>query len=347
MAKRGRTAATAETSVGRCGLCGSTVEKSKMTRHIGACLRKGGLVSDSEGVKTFHIVVEGRRRPEYWMHLYVPSTATLEDLDSFLRDTWLECCGHLSAFAIAGKTYSSDMESFDDFSGPADEEDEPELGELTEEEIQQAAAFLEVDPEILKGIAEAMPKWMEQRSGFANSTPEMLKAADFQEAAARLGVSPEQVKQFVDKMVSKLQEVEELRNLLLEEWEDDEEEDKGMDVPLEEVLSKGMKFSHEYDFGTTTELSLRVVAEGYAQPGEDDEAIQVLARNNPPLAMCETCGNSVAERICPMYSRYGVWLCKKCARKHKCDRYFSEDMLLPVVNSPRAGVCGYTGNEED
>ncbi len=33
------------------------------------------------------------------------------------------------------------------------------------------------------------------------------------------------------------------------------------------------------------------------------------------------------------------WLCDSCAEDHKC----GEDMLLPVVNSPRTGVCGYTG----
>ena len=33
------------------------------------------------------------------------------------------------------------------------------------------------------------------------------------------------------------------------------------------------------------------------------------------------------------------WVCDECAPKHKC----GEDMLLPVVNSPRVGMCGYTG----
>ena len=33
------------------------------------------------------------------------------------------------------------------------------------------------------------------------------------------------------------------------------------------------------------------------------------------------------------------WLCRACARK----RRVSEEESLPVVNSPRTGVCGYTG----
>ena len=42
------------------------------------------------------------------MHVAVPLTAPLSKLDDFLRHTWLECCGHLSAFEIAGKRYASE-----------------------------------------------------------------------------------------------------------------------------------------------------------------------------------------------------------------------------------------------
>ena len=41
------------------------------------------------------------------MHVAVPVTAPLSKLDDFLRHTWLECCGHLSAFEIGGKRYAS------------------------------------------------------------------------------------------------------------------------------------------------------------------------------------------------------------------------------------------------
>ena len=36
----------------------------------------------------------------YWMHLEATSSTTLATLDRFLWDTWLKCCGHLSAFTI-------------------------------------------------------------------------------------------------------------------------------------------------------------------------------------------------------------------------------------------------------
>ena len=41
------------------------------------------------------------------MHLDVRAASRLEDLDMFLRNVWLECCGHMSAFTIQGKAYTS------------------------------------------------------------------------------------------------------------------------------------------------------------------------------------------------------------------------------------------------
>lgn len=350
MAKRGRTAALAETSVGRCGLCGSTVEKSRMTRHIGACLRKAGLVSDSEGIKTFHIVVEGDDRPQYWMHLQVPGEAILQDLDSFLRDIWLECCGHLSEFTIEGKRYSPEPEDFGDiFFAPAEDDEELSPEKMLEDEIQAMASFLEVDSELSRKIAKNPPK------GIGEITPEeferfgfpTLTEADIQTVAARLDVSPEALKEFVDKISATMDMIKDVESFIGSSQLEDEDEES-MDIALEDVLSKGLKFQYEYDFGTTTELNLRVVSEGYAQASEENEVIRVLARNDPPSTTCESCGNNAAELICPICgeSMYGRPLCKKCARKHKCDEYFSEDMLLPVVNSPRTGLCGYTGKEE-
>lgn len=43
----------------------------------------------------------------YWLVIEVKDTATLKDVDQFLRNIWLECCGHLSAFEIDGLSYKS------------------------------------------------------------------------------------------------------------------------------------------------------------------------------------------------------------------------------------------------
>jgi hypothetical protein len=118
---------------------------------------------------------------------------------------------------------------------------------------------------------------------------------------------------------------------------DENWEQKNMNIELGDVLSLKKKFYHEYDFGSTTYLVLKVVSE---REGEiKDRSIKILARNDAPSIACSCCGKPARE-ICTqcLWSGDG-WLCEDCAKKHKCDR----EMFLPVVNSPRTGVCGYSG----
>ncbi|UCC99343.1 MAG: hypothetical protein JSW66_05545, partial [Phycisphaerales bacterium] len=88
-----------ETSTGKCHLCGETFDKSAMTKHLKSCRQKEDSepASSRRGSRTkdvFHLLVEGRYCPEYWMHIELPSDARLKVLDGFLRNIWLECCGH-------------------------------------------------------------------------------------------------------------------------------------------------------------------------------------------------------------------------------------------------------------
>lgn len=110
---------------GICELCGEIYTKAGMRRHLESCTLSGGLSGQAgrgrRKTRFLHLVVEGRYLPEYWIHLEVDANATLEDLDDFLRDIWLECCGHLSAFTVEGERYSSDAGEpwFDDLQGKA------------------------------------------------------------------------------------------------------------------------------------------------------------------------------------------------------------------------------------
>jgi hypothetical protein len=193
-----------------------------MTRHLKSCLVKslegGPGAQKYEAQPFFHIQVMGSYAPDYWLHLKVDSEVCLGDLDQFLRDIWLECCEHMSAFSY-------------------------------------------------------------QRS------------------------------------------------------------DLGMGRKLKDVLEPGMELLHEYDFGTTTELLVRVLGE-YEGPMERNKPIQILSRNEVPEIPCDKCGKAPAIEICTECQwSWGGWLCQTCAETHEC----GEDMRLPVVNSPRTGVCGYTG----
>lgn len=224
------------TSVGECSFCHRTFGKGGMARHLESCpqrraaLETAAAAPKAKKERLFHLVAAGRGASEYWMHLEMPSRMTLEDLDGFLRDTWLECCGHLSAFKIAGRTYMS--------------------------------------------------------AGGAGMD----------------GLS-----------------------------------DRTMRYALDRVLSPGTSFLHEYDFGSTTELALKVASERVGVALE--KGIVKMAVNLPPDIRCDECG-AVATQVCTQCMWEGDgWLCDKCAEEHEC----GEEMLLPVVNSPRVGVCGYTG----
>jgi len=113
-------------------------------------------------------------------------------------------------------------------------------------------------------------------------------------------------------------------------------EDHSLYAELGNVLSVGQKFSYTYDFGSSTNLNLRIVSEreGLADP---KDAVVLLARNIAPEFKCSVCG-APATLISGGAWGDGNTYCKKHAKKFE-----DEVLLLPIVNSPRVGVCGYDG----
>jgi hypothetical protein len=111
---------------------------------------------------------------------------------------------------------------------------------------------------------------------------------------------------------------------------------ESMDIPIMDVVNLKDKFEHEYDFGTPTELSLRVVS---IRKGVMHEPIRILARNHPPMFKCQNC-KKIATKICALCVED---YCDKCIESHEC----GEDYVMPLVNSPRTGVCGYVGPSEE
>jgi hypothetical protein len=89
-------------SSGNCYLCGTKTSKTAMLRHLASCLARESR-QGSEEVIQLRIDCEGL--PEFWLDVEVKPDALLTTLDSFLRRTWLECCGHLSAFTIGQLRY--------------------------------------------------------------------------------------------------------------------------------------------------------------------------------------------------------------------------------------------------
>ncbi len=147
-------------SKGICNFCETEVDKSKMSQHLKYCKQRKAAIADEQAkaatnkdaqkTKLLHIVVEGRYNPQYWMHLELPEQDTFDDLDQFLRDIWLECCGHLSAFRVGNISYSSQTEDMMWGMSPfveGEEEDEEDVEEEDEDIF---------DPELLQEM-ENMP----------------------------------------------------------------------------------------------------------------------------------------------------------------------------------------------
>jgi hypothetical protein len=219
-------------SYGKCFLCGETLAKNAVSRHLAKCLPAREPTGQGKPVRLFHIQVEGRGTPGYWLHLEIPASDTLETLDKYLRSIWLECCGHLSAFDVLGTRY----------------------------EIATTGADF----------------------SFYDEVPKSMKSAR-----------------------------------------------------LEKVISVGDAFTHEYDFGTTTELKLRVVGEREGLAEKTKRKVRLLARNYAPDIRCLVCGESAE---CLYVYDYPY---KPYCDKHGLER--DEEGLMPIVNSPRVGDCGYTG----
>lgn len=83
----------------------------KSHKYLAACKeRRRRLEAGAAGKKYgyFELVIYGKYEKDYWLIVEAADTATLADIDIFLRNIWLECCGHLSAFEINGVSYESD-----------------------------------------------------------------------------------------------------------------------------------------------------------------------------------------------------------------------------------------------
>lgn len=112
-----------------------------------------------------------------------------------------------------------------------------------------------------------------------------------------------------------------------------------MDQQLNHVLRPGMEILYRYDFGKATELKLRGISV-YDAAANGWKPVHLLARNRAPEIPCSVCGNAPAVKVCTAcVSQGNGWLCESCAKKHPC----GEEIILPVLNSPRTGVCGYDG----
>lgn len=247
------------TSEGKCLFCGKTYKSGGINRHLQTHFKK--LAQEKENGRSFLLKIEPN--PRYWpgsgyfLYLWVDGETKMGMVDDFLRDIWLECCGHLSAFRNPkGRTH-----------GMWD--------------------FLEAEELLEQGKTKEYENLMEEATG---EVPMGRKAQD--------------------------------------------------------VFYKDLKLEYEYDFGSSTYLTIIVSAEVKCKA---EKPIVLLSRNEPLEINCQMCGKRPAVELCSIEDWEADYLfCSKCAEKHAeiCDD-LADYAAMPVVNSPRMGVCGYVGGTID
>ena len=99
--------ARAKQSRGKCSYCAREMTKGGLAKHIKTCAerKKRMEIANQKTAREqeiFHLEVYDAYSKDFWLHLEVNGSATLADLDHYLRAIWLECCGHMSQFSIGG-----------------------------------------------------------------------------------------------------------------------------------------------------------------------------------------------------------------------------------------------------
>lgn len=208
---------------GKCYYCNKELTERTIKRHIKNCSVIKESIEEkmsSKGKLRKQFIISMKPKYEamdYCIYLSIDSTLGLIHIDKFIRDIWVECCGHISQFIIDKESYNEDE----------------------------------------------------------------------------------------------------------------------MNIKLDEILKCGEKFEYEYDFGSTTSLSLEVV--DIIDVPNDFTQIEIIARNNEIKNSCEKCG---AEAKYFNYEKDN-WVCENCIDEE-------DDMIgkFNYCNSPRDGVCSYQGSKE-
>ncbi|MBD2463694.1 hypothetical protein H6G89_22085 [Oscillatoria sp. FACHB-1407] len=118
----------------------------------------------------------------------------------------------------------------------------------------------------------------------------------------------------------------------------------GMSRKIGEVFRQGGELTHVYDFGTSSETLVKYVDEREGNP-LTNKAIALMARNNMPEYPCMECGKPATHLCmeCLIDEQTEGVLCDEHTENHPHDNYGEP---IPLVNSPRMGMCGYDGPAE-
>jgi hypothetical protein len=338
-------------SKGICAFCKTELAKNKMTQHLKSCKQRLATIAlqeeQSQETKTrlFHILAEGQYSPQYWLHFEAPASGSLQSVDGFLKGMWITDLDHLSGFEINGTNYHDNYDDFFSFSKGFEEDLTGETENGTHDKQAKISRLID---------AATSPYLSGQ---FAGRTG--IIHIDFSAWVSELK-KPRSIDELVDYLKEELSRTQaEEKHALSPRAELSEEEasrayltayyqkrivkdlletveDRSLDVSLGRVLKVGQKFSYVYDFGSSTYINLRVIAEREGIVENQQKPIQLLAQNTAPVFPCSVCRRP-GTRVAMGYF-YGdiddSVYCDTCAEK----KDYEEFHALPIINSPRVGV---------
>jgi hypothetical protein len=89
---------TKSTNSGFCALCGLRATKTRMMAHLETCVAAHDEIGQPQPLVVLRFAAAGA--PRYWLVIEAKANAQLRHVDALLRQLWLECCGHMSAFRL-------------------------------------------------------------------------------------------------------------------------------------------------------------------------------------------------------------------------------------------------------
>ncbi|MCC7292607.1 MAG: hypothetical protein IT449_11160 [Phycisphaerales bacterium] len=235
---------------------------------------------------------------------------SLEALDGFLRAIWLECCGHMSQFEIRRTRYSSagpDQMLAGSLAGIFDDFGDESMDVAVGDVLAQGEAFQhEYD----------MGTTTELELKVAGCWPAVSSSHALSSRGSSSGTASTGAASSGDASPGAA----------------------SRRTASSGALSAGAASSRAASDGPR----LRIAGKRRRRARHDPKTILLLARNDPHRFDCVNCG-AEAVKLCPQCGwNEPAWYCSQCGRKHQCGHEF----MMPIVNSPRMGMCAYVGEHD-
>ena len=115
-------------------------------------------------------------------------------------------------------------------------------------------------------------------------------------------------------------------------------------APVEDVFDPGVVVTHIYDFGTPSETLIKAVRVRQGRP-LTSHPIALMARNAASEFECAQCSSSATSMCldCDFDEGEVGQFCDQHGEEHE---HVHPDGLVELSNSPRLGMCGYSGPAE-